>query len=75
MQTMTDIIEAYDVYVQQFDIKITLDEEVNNAIDIIGTGTSLDGIEPSIAKIFQLSMRKLIVKLMNIFFVSKYPDE
>ena len=74
VHTMANIIEDYEAYVPQMDMEITLDE-VNDAIDNIGTGIGLDGIEPSIVKIFPLSLRKLLVMLMNIVWVTKYPDE
>ena len=54
------------------DKDITVDE-VNKAIDEIGTGTGLDGIAPDVLKIIPMSMRLLIHQLFNKIYSSTYP--
>ena len=64
----------YDTYVHILDREITL-EEVNEAIDSIGTGTSLDGISPEIATILPKQLREVITVLFNNVFTSYYPRQ
>ena len=65
--------DVYDVeYVEELDHDITMDE-VNKAIDEIGTGTGLDGIAPDVLKIIPVSLRELIHQLFNQIYKSKYP--
>ena len=59
-------------YVEGLDEDITL-EEVNAAMNEIGTGTGLDGIAPDILKIIPMSMRLLIHHLLNRIYSSTYP--
>ena len=54
------------------DHDITL-EEINEAIDDIGTGTSLDGISPEIAMLFPNDLRIILVTFFNKVFTSRYP--
>ena len=65
--------DTYDVgYVEELDQDISL-EEVNKAINEIGTGTGLDGIAPDVLKIIPVSLRELIHQLFNQVFNSTYP--
>ena len=59
-------------YVKELDDDITV-EEVNKAMNEIGTGTGLDGIAPDILKIVPMSMRLLIHELFNRIYSSAYP--
>ena len=68
------IFADYDTYIHILDKEITLDE-VNEAINDIGTGTSLDGISPELATIFPKELRETIVELFNKVFKSYYPEQ
>ena len=61
-------------YNEELDQDISIDE-VNTAMDEIGTGTGLDGIAPEILKIIPLSMRLLIQQLFNQVYSSSYPTQ
>ena len=65
--------DTYDVgYVEELDQDISL-EEVNKAINEIGTGTGLDGIAPDVLKIIPISLRELIHQLFNQVYSTTYP--
>ena len=49
-------------------------KELNEAMNEIGTGTSLDGIAPDILKIIPTSLRTLILSLFNKIFSTSYPE-
>ena len=59
-------------YVEELDQDISL-EEMNKAMNEIGTGTGLDGIAPDVLKIVPNSLRCLIHLLYNRIFSSNYP--
>ena len=59
-------------FVEELDMDITM-EEVNKAMNEIGTGTSIDGIAPDILQIVPPSVRELIHHLCNKVFKSTYP--
>ena len=69
-------LQADDVYdcefVEELDMDITV-EEVNEAMNEIGTGTSIDGIAPDILQIIPPSIRQLMHQLYNKVFSSTYP--
>ena len=67
-------IENYNKYIPSLDDPISM-EELEFALHSIGTGVSIDGIPPDIAKILPQSMKGLILDLMNNIFVGEYPDE
>ena len=60
-------------WVEVLDHDITM-EELNKAMDEIGTGTSLDGISPDILPIIPMSLRKHIQDLFNKIFLTSYPQ-
>ena len=49
-------------------------EELNDAIQKLGSGVSIDGISPDIFKILPNNMRQLIAHLMTAIFNSTYPE-
>ena len=66
--------ETYECeWVEVLDHDITM-EELNKAMDEIGTGTSLDGISPDILKIIPMSLREHIQELFNKIFITSYPE-
>ena len=62
----------YDTYIHILDQDITI-KELNEAIDNIGTGTSLDGISPDLAVLFPMRLREVIVMFFNKVYSSSYP--
>ena len=50
-------------------------EELNKAMQLIGTGISIDGIPPNVAKILPHSMKEVILDLVKKVFFHEYPDE
>ena len=66
------ILQDYNMCVPILDDDISFDE-VDLAINEIGTGTSLDGLHPSVSKIFTYKLKLLLVKLLNKIHVC-YPD-
>ena len=56
----------YDTYIHVLDQDITI-KELNEAIDNVGTGTSLDGISPELAVLFPIRLREVIVIFFNKF--------
>ena len=50
-------------------------DELEYAPCNIGSGVSLDGIPPTIAKILPQSLKEDVLNLMNRVFVGSYPDE
>ena len=49
-------------------------DELNDAIQKLGSGVSVDGISPDIFKILPYDMRQLITHLMTAIFNSTYPE-
>ena len=60
-------------WVEELDHDITM-EELNDAMNEIGTGTSLDGIAPDVLKIIPTSLRRHILDLFNKIFSTSYPE-
>ena len=52
------------MYVPILDDDIGIDE-VNDAINEIGTGTALDGLKPDVTTLFTYEIKSLFVKLLN----------
>ena len=74
--TISDIIpivQEYDMYIPILDDNITIDE-VNIAIDEIGTGTALDGLNPNIAKLFTYNLKLTLINLLNRIHGNCYPE-
>ena len=74
--TISDVIpmlKDYNMYVPILDDDISVDE-FDLAINEIGTGISLDGLNPSVAKIFTYKLKLLLVKLLNKIHGVCYPD-
>lgn len=67
-------IDNYNVYIPSLDDPISM-EELQFALRNIGSGVSIDGIPPGIAKILPESFRMKILDLMNRIFTGSYPDE
>ena len=49
-------------------------EEINRAISKLGTGTSIDGIDPNIIKLLTPNLRETLLLLIKNIFKSNYPD-
>ena len=65
--TIQDIIQAvnnYDIYMPILDDVITMDE-MNNAIEEIGTGVGIDGLYPSLTNIFTYKLKLSLVTFVN----------
>ena len=69
-----DKIENYSNYIPSLDDPFTI-EELDNALKLIGTGVSLDGIPPAIATILPLNIKGNILELINRIFDEQYPVE
>ena len=67
-------VESCDLYIPILDDMPTM-EELEKAIARIGSGVSLDGIPPSAVRILPLSMKELILSLIQRVFFGDYPDE
>ena len=50
-------------------------EELDYALQCIGTGVSLDGITPAVAKVLPMHLKEMILDLLNRIFFGQYPDE
>ena len=75
--TVLDIIEdlhRYEMYIPSLDDTMGMDE-LDYALRSIGTGVSLDGIPPAIAKVLPQSLKEAILDLLNRVFFGQYPDE
>ena len=75
--TIKDIkenLDNYNQYVPSLDDSFTM-KELDNALKLIGTGVSLDGIPPAIATILPQNIKENIIELMNRIFDEQYPDE
>ena len=75
--TILDVIEdlnSYDMYIPSLDDRMNMDE-LNYALQCVGTGVSLDGIPPSIAKCLPQSLKEIVLDLMNRIFFGQYPEE
>ena len=69
-----DTVHEYTNYIPTLDDPFN-DDELNTALMQIGTGVSLDGIPPAIAKILPANIKELILRLMNRVFQGPYPEE
>ena len=67
-------LDNYDQYISTLDDAITM-KELDFALQSIGTGVSIDGIPPGIAKVLPQSIKEPILDLMNRVFCGVYPDE
>ena len=67
-------INNYNNYIPKLDDPISM-KELQHALDCIGTGVSIDGIPPDIAKVLPNQTKALILNLMNNIFAGAYPDE
>lgn len=73
LNSIEHLINQYDVFNPSTDQPISL-QEVQFAIQKLGSGTSFDGLPPELVKIFPLSIVKCIHEIHNKIFDSKYPN-
>ena len=66
-------INEYNVYIPILDDDIIV-EEVNNAVDEIGTRIGVDGLNPSLTKLFTIKFKLFLVKFLNRIHGHTYPD-
>ena len=74
---IADVIEelnSYEMYIPSLDDMMQMNE-LEYALQCIGTGVSLDGIPPAIAKVLPQSLKEEILDLINRIFFGQYPDE
>ena len=64
----------HDVYIPILDDVISSDE-LSLALNEIGTGTSIDGLNPNITQLFTNNLKLLIVKLLNKIDGNVYPKK
>ena len=69
-----DDLDDYEQYISTLDDIITM-TELDVALQSIGTGISIDGIPPAIAKVLPQAIKDPILELMNRVFFGVYPDE
>ena len=62
------------MYIPSLDDMMQMDE-LEYALQCIGTGVSLDGLPPAIAKVLPHSLKEEILDLINRVFFGQYPDE
>ena len=75
--TVADVVEdlsRYEMYIPSLDNRMNMDE-LDDALRLIGTGVSLDGIPPAIAKVLPQPLKEMILDLVNQIFFGQYPDE
>ncbi len=75
--TIQDVIQKinqYEIYIPLLDDDITI-HEVNVAIEEIGTGVGIDGINPDISKILPYRFKLTLVKLLCRIHGQRYPDK
>ena len=66
-------INEYNVYIPILDDDIIV-EEINNAVDEIGTGIGVDGLNPNLTKLFTIKFKLFLVKFLNRIHGHTYPD-
>ena len=69
-----DELDTYDMYIPILDDTPSM-QELESAINAIGSGVSIDGLPPKIVKILPPSMREHILKLIQQVFFGDYPTE
>ena len=74
IDSVKENIENHDTYIPILDDPPTMDE-LESAILKIGTGVSLDGLPPDVAKILPASMKEVILQLLIEVFFNEYPSE
>jgi hypothetical protein len=74
IDSVKENIENHHMYIPILDDPPTMDE-LESAILKIGTGVSLDGLPPDIAKILPKSMKEVILQLLIDVFFNEYPSE
>ena len=67
-------IENYNFYVPILDDNPTMND-LENAMEKLGKGTSIDGLPTSIVNILPYSMTEIILTLIKRVFFGDYPDE
>ena len=67
-------LESYDTYIPILD-DIPSMLELLVAMKRLGKGVSLDGIPPSIVNILPMSMKEVILSMIQRVFFGQYPDE
>ena len=72
MNQVCKTLETYNCENYEMDKDLSTDE-VNKAIQKLGTGVGIDGISPEIFKILPHKMRNLVLQLMQMIFDRNYP--
>ena len=62
------------MYIPSLDDMMQMDE-LEYALQCIGTGVSLDGLPPAIAKVLPHHLKEEVLDLINRVFFGQYPDE
>ena len=71
---ITDQLKNFNNYIPTLDDPFT-NEELDNALKLIGSGVSLDGIPPTVATILPQNIKGNILELINRIFEEDYPEE
>ena len=69
-----DELDTYDMYIPILDDTPSM-QELESAINAVGTGVSIDGLPPKIVKILPPSMKGHILNLIQQVFFGDYPTE
>ena len=69
-----DELDTYDMYIPILDDTPSM-QELESAINAVGTGVSIDGLPPKIVKILPPSMKEHILNLIQQVFFGDYPTE
>ena len=67
VEDIMDVVNSYNCYIPLLDYPFSIDE-FNTAINEIGKGTGLDGLEPKVAHLFPMTVRLEPLKFINIVF-------
>ena len=73
VEDILDIVNRYHCYVPLLDDQFSINE-FNDAINEIGKGTGVDGIDPKIAHLFPMRLRVQILNFLNVVFENHYPS-
>ena len=69
-----DQLNKYNTHIPQLDNPFDM-EELNTSLSQVGTGVSLDGIPPTVAKILPYNIKQNILDLINRVFYGDYPED
>ena len=72
VENIIESVNRYTFYVPLLDDKFS-PSEFNDAINEIGKGTGIDGLDPMISYLFPSALRIALLDFLNLVFENSYP--